>query len=117
MRFEGIETIEQGNKFLNDRYMDLWNNRFAVHPASDYNAHRSAAGYDLKAIFSVQIQRTVRNDYTISLDNKVYQIEGSDLTGLRRNKVIVEKRLNGNLRLRFKGRYHVFHMIEDKKGR
>jgi transposase InsO family protein len=111
MKFEGIQTIEQGNEFLSGTYFDLWNNRFAIEPLSGYDAHRPITGFDLNAIFSIQVTRTVRNDYTISLDNKLYQIDENDRTGLRRSKVIVEKRLDGTLRIRHKGHYYRFYSI------
>jgi hypothetical protein len=114
MKFDGIKDIETANKFLLDTYLNLWNKYFYVEPVSDFDAHRPATGYNLKSIFSIQVERTVRNDYTISLDNKIYQLEGKDLTGLKRNKVVIEKRLDGSLRVRFKGRYIFSHQVADK---
>lgn len=112
LRLAGIGTIEAGNAFLEESYMPLANERFAVQPACSVDAHREARGFDLDAIFSVQERRTVANDYTIRLHNTRYQITQRPLPpGLRRSPVVVEQRLDGSLRLRYRGRYLSFHSV------
>jgi hypothetical protein len=49
------------------------------------------------------------------LRNKHYQIEpGGDLSGLRRAKVLIEKRLDASVHARHDGRYLVIHEIAGK---
>jgi transposase len=113
LRLEGIATIEAANRFLKEQFIPFWNRRFIKEPASPAAAHRSRKGYDLNAILSVQVTRTVRNDYTIQLNNARYQIEKKQVRpGLRKAKVTVELRLDGTMRLRWKNRYLKFHRIE-----
>lgn len=106
MRLEGISTIAESNRYLQEEFLPMWNRRFTVTPASPADAHRPLDGHDLNAILSVQETRTVANDYTLRHGGKLYQLDRSEITvGLRRSKVIVEERLDGRLKLRWRGRY------------
>jgi hypothetical protein len=60
----------------------------------------------LTAILSHVESRQVNNDYTILLDTKIYKILRKDVcTGLRGAVVRVEKRRDGAVAVRFRGRY------------
>ena len=60
---------------------------------------------NLVGILSIHQSRTVANDYTIRLANVIYQLLPPAYPGLRGGKVIVEKRLNGSVGIRFKDHY------------
>jgi transposase len=106
MRLVGISDIEAANEFLERVYLPQHNSSFTEPPACAADAHRSADGFDLAAILSHQETRAVTNDYTISYHNVRYQIaKASALTGLRGSKVIVERRLDGSVHVRFRERY------------
>lgn len=110
MRLAGISTRAAANRFLEEVYLPRVETKFAVAPASAVDAHREGAGCDLEAIFSVQEERRVANDYTVSVDGVAWQIERGEITGgLRRSKVIVERRLDGTMRLRWGDRYLKYH--------
>ncbi len=109
MRLAGICDIETANGFLEEYYMPLVNKRFTVPPTCDTDAHRTADGFDLDAIFSRQDTRVVMNDYTIQFANERYQIpKASAAPGLVGNKVIVEQHLDGSRHLRWRGEYLQF---------
>ena len=106
MRLEGISTIAEANRYLEKEFLPQWNRRFTVKPDSSADAHRPLGGNDLNAILSVQETRTVGNDYTLRHGGKLYQLDSSEITvGLKRSKVIVEERLDGGIKLRWRGRY------------
>ena len=110
MRLLGIATIEAANRFLEEIYLPRLEQKFAIEPASAVDAHRPVKGYDLDAILSVQEARRVRNDYTVQVDGVAWQIERGEIAGgLRQGKVIVERRLDGSLRLRWGDRYLKYH--------
>lgn len=112
LRLRGISTIEAANAYLEAEYVPMLNRRFAVPAASTVDAHRPIRGYDLGAILSVQTVRTVASDYTVRHGGRRYQIERRSITGgLRGGKVIVEERLDGSLRLRFRNRYLHWHEV------
>jgi hypothetical protein len=106
LRLAGAGTMEQANDVLDKTFLPLFNRRFAVKPASVNNAHRPLhASMNLRSILCVQEKRKVANDYTIRLDNMVYQLLPPARPGLRGGWVTVEKRLDGSLHLQFKGKY------------
>ena len=112
LRLRGISDIPSANAYLEAEYEPMLNARFTVPPASSVDAHRPAKGYDLAAILSIQTVRTVANDYTVRHGGRRYQIERRSIAGgLRGSKVIVEERLDGSMRLRFRGRYLRWHEV------
>jgi hypothetical protein len=119
LKIEGISTIEAANDFLDHIYLNKWNTSsdFTVEPLSSYNMHAQKPWLDLDSIFSIHVQRVVSNDYTLRMDNNVYQIERSDKlpANLPRKKVIMEKRLDGSVKVRYKKEYLNITLIESRK--
>jgi transposase-like protein len=112
LRKNNIATIGDANGYLDHEFIPDWNRRFTVEPASHADAHRSRKGFDLHAIFSVQHKRTVANDYTIQHHNARFQILKTSIKpGLRRSRIVVENRLDGSQRLRWKKTYLRFMKI------
>ena len=112
-RLNGINTTAQANQFLKKQFLPMWNLRFTVKPAKQANLHRSRKGFDLDAILSHQHTRTVAKDYTVSFQNQLFLIHRKEVTaGLRGSKVIMEQRLDGSLRMRWKDRYLKFEPVE-----
>jgi len=112
-RLNGISTIAQANEFLKKKFIPMWNLKFTAKPATPANLHRSRKGFDLEAILSRQHTRTVAKDYTISFQNQLLLIHRKEIiAGLRGSKVIMEQRLDGSLRMRWRTRYLKFEPIE-----
>jgi hypothetical protein len=112
LRLRGISTLAGANAYLEAEYVPMLNRRFTVAAASTVDAHRPLNGHDLGAILSVQTVRTAAKDYTVRHGGRRYQIQRRSITGgLRGGRVIVEERLDGTLRLRFRGRYLRFHEV------
>ena len=112
LRLAKATTIEQANEVLETMFLPLFNRRYTVKPASANNAHRPIhQAMDLAAILSVQDTRTVGNDYTFRLDNRVYQLPPPPLPGLRRGQVIIEQRLDGSMHVRFQKHYLTFQIV------
>ena len=110
LRLAGATTMEQANEVLAGTFLSWFNRSRTVKPASGNNAHRPLHGsMDLAAILSIQDRRTVANDYTIRLDNQVYQLLKPALPGQRGGRVTVERRLDGTLHIRFKKTYLAYH--------
>jgi len=106
LRLRRLSTIEEANRFLEAEYTPMCNRRFAVPAVSSVDAHRRLTGFDLKAILSHQELRVVANDYTVQYRGQKWQIlRQSHGGGLRRAKVTVEHRLDGSVKLRWRGKY------------
>jgi transposase len=104
LRLAGATTMEEANAVLENVFLAWFNRHKTVRAASANHAHRPLhSSMNLAAILSIQEKRKVANDYTIRLDNQVYQLLPPALPGLRGGMVTVERRLDGSLRLRFQG--------------
>lgn len=72
-----VTTIATGNVFLRS-WIPAFNKRFMVAPASTQSAYRAVSNHlPLALIFSIQEDRVVRSDNTISFAGKDYLIEAS----------------------------------------
>ena len=68
----GVKTIEEGNRFLAS-WLPGFNRKFSVHPASPKSAYRPLPNHlRLSLIFSIQEERMVRSDNTISFRGQEY---------------------------------------------
>jgi transposase len=98
MRLKDIKTKEEANAFLKG-YLPRYNERFGVCPANEADAHVTLPRQvDLNRYLCIKTERTIRNDNTIALDGRLYQLE--ERGG---KKVVVEERLDGSLRMISKG--------------
>jgi transposase len=98
MRLRGISTKEEANAFL-EEYLPRYNERFKVCPANETDVHVKLPNQvDLSRYLCIKTERTIRNDNTIALDGRLYQIE--ERGG---KKAVVEERLDGSLRIISRG--------------
>jgi hypothetical protein len=107
LRLSKVSTLKDANAFLENEYWPEWNMHFA-RPVADFpNHHRALTPQlDLSAILSHVEERVIGNDYTFSFAGRRYQIARAELqAGMRRQRVRVELRLNGELMARYQGRY------------
>ena len=109
MRVAGVATIEEANRFLEEHWIPFWNEHFAVAPADPLDAHRPLPpDADLEALFADTAARVVGRDFTVRWKNAFWQIgqEEAVAAGVRPgSRIVVERRLSGELRLRHGGRY------------
>jgi hypothetical protein len=107
LRLAKISTMEAANEFLEKEYWPEWNEHFASPVADFANHHRPLTPQlNLESILSHVEERVIGNDYTFSFAGHRYQIQRADLqAGMRRQRVRVELRLDGDLHACYQGRY------------
>ena len=107
LRLAGVSTMEAANEYLEKEYWPEWNERFASPVADFANHHRPLPPQmDLESILSHVEERVIGNDYTFSFAGHRYQIQRADVqAGMRRQRVRVELRLDGDLQACYQGRY------------
>jgi hypothetical protein len=95
MRLVRINSVERANEFLIN-YLPTFNKKFKVKAVSEVDVHQSALpARELDKIFCIREERTVRNDFTIAYNGKLYQIKDA----IRTKKVTVEERMDGSLHI------------------
>jgi transposase len=100
LRLSGITTLEEANRFLEERYVAEFNARFAGAAAEEGTAFVPCTRTDLDRVFCLQHERAVARDNTVSFARLSLQIERqrwrSTLSGCR---VTVYEHLDGTLSL------------------
>jgi hypothetical protein len=111
MRLAELTTLEAANRFLQITFWPFWNQRFAVPPARNSDAHRRLErGHRLEEILSVRAARMVGSDHTVMWKGQRWGVRRQDVcAGLRGARAEIEKRLDGRHWLRFRGRYLPLH--------
>jgi len=102
LRLRGIVDLERANEFLRNEYIGEFNSRFAVAAAQKGTAFVRAQRKDLDWVFSTQHERTVGNDNTVSLDNRVLQLNKTRWRNtLAAQSVVVHEHLDGRVSIRY----------------
>ena len=71
----GVTTLEEANRVLADGFTDGLNDRFAVAPADALDYHRPLhKAVDLDDVFCHEEHRVLQNDWTVSHENRQYQV-------------------------------------------
>lgn len=119
LRVAGARTLDEANHYLETEFLPWWNQHLTVLPASAADAHRPLGPeHDLAAALSSVETRQVGNDYTIQFYGQLWRIGSSSIVaGLRGAAVRVEKRLDGQLHVRFRDRYLAISRITEKPSR
>jgi len=110
MRLRGIRTLEEANAFL-EEYLPIYNRRFSVSPKEKGDLHRPLGReLDLDAILCKKTERTLRNDFTVTHNSKLYQVNQT----IQASKVMVQDRIDGSLRIYYKDRALRFREITER---
>jgi len=111
LRLRGISSIDEANEFLDSQYLREFNRKFSIKASNKGNLHRPIPqGTDLKKILCIRTERTVRNDFTISHNGKLYQIEEA----ITSKKVTVEEHINGTMKITNNGKSVKFRSIQQR---
>src|SRR6202140_13494 len=75
LRLHGIDSLEEANRFLRERYMAEFNRRFQVGAGERGTSFLPRRGRNLDLTFSLQFERAVNRDNTVSFQHLRLQIE------------------------------------------
>jgi len=102
LRLAGCATLEQANRFLRQHYVAEFNRRFQVAASERGSAFVRCPQRDLERVFSLQFERTVNRDNTVSFQNLTLQIEPVKWRGtLAGCSVTAHQHLDGSLSLSY----------------
>jgi len=109
LRLQNISNIETANKFLQDKFIPDFNNRFAVSPRNPADLHKPLTEKEknnLNSVLSRQTPRVVQNDFTISFKNQWYQLlSNQPVTICKRDQIIVEEHLDYSTHFSLRNKY------------
>lgn len=102
LRLRGLTTVAAANQFLRAQYLREFNQRFMVKAAERGTAFVPLRRKDLNLVFSLQHERVVARDNTVSFANRSWQIERTKLRGtLAGCRVRVHEHLDDTLSITF----------------
>lgn len=109
MRLAGICNIQEANLFL-ESYLPKYNAKFCVEARESADLHRLAPSKSqLEQALCIKTSRTLKNDFTISYQTKIYQIKEN----IRAEKVTVEERLDGTLGFSYQGKSLIWEELKN----
>src|SRR3989339_29619 len=98
MRLREIKTQEEANQFV-EEYLPIFNKKFNVLARGKGNMHmKLPRGTKLSRILCIKNQRSLRNDFTVAHNKKLYQV----VDNIKTKNVMVEESVNGSLKLYYK---------------
>jgi transposase len=101
LRLAGIASLEGANAFLRECYIAGFNEKFAVAAAENGTAFRRTGRSDLNWIFTVQSERVVAKDNTVTIGEKNWQLEKSRFrSSLAGCTVTIHEHLDGTVSVR-----------------
>jgi transposase len=102
LRLAEIQTVEQANRFLRERYIAEFNAKFTVAAAQKGTAFRRSSRTDLDWIFTVQIERVVAKDNTVAIAERSWQLDKSRFRNtLAGATVTIHEHLDGTVSIRW----------------
>lgn len=106
LRIARVRSLEGANRFLDEFFLEYWQQHFTVPPREPRDAHRPLGKVDLDSVLCRREQRQVTSDYTLSVHGQRWAIPREQvLPGLRKARVLVEERLDGSRWVRFRGHH------------
>ena len=102
LRLAGIDTVEEANRFLRERYVAEFNEKFTVAAKEKGTAFRKTSRSDLNWIFTVQTERVVAKDNTVAIADRHWQLEKSRFRNtLAGCTVTIHEHLDGTVSIRY----------------
>lgn len=117
LKLHKISSIEGANRYLHNMFIPKFNERFCRDPKDPEPAWRVIPGeINLESVFSIKEQRTVMSDNTISWRSRIFQIlPNKHRISFAKAKVVVEKRLDDSIHIRYKDQYLRFKELSYDK--
>jgi transposase len=101
-RLAGIKDLAAANRFLEEQYIQEFNKKFTVPAAEKGTAFRKCTRTDLESVFTVQTERVVAKDNTVTVGDRRWQLDKSQFRStLAGCVVMVHDHLDGSVSVRY----------------
>jgi hypothetical protein len=118
IRLKNVDTIDEANRYLIEEFIPKFNKQFAVVTKKKANLHRKLSEKqrnELDKILSIYSERVINNDYTVRFKNNYYQLkEIQNTTVYKRDRVIMEEHLNGEVKISIRDKYLDYFLLPEK---
>ena len=117
LKLYNIKTLKAANQYLEDKFLNKINHKFAHAPEAMCDSHRDPTSYgDLDQIICWRYRRQLKNNWTIQLERQHYQVEKpTQTTALAPMAMILIKRhLDGAMRLWHEDKELTYRSLEVK---
>src|SRR6266436_5520812 len=102
LRAQQLKTLEQANRFLREQYVRDFNQRFSKPASEKGSAFVPLRRKDLDLVFSLQHERVVARDNTVSFANQIWQLERCKLRAtLAGCRVTIHEHLDQTISITF----------------
>ena len=93
-----LEKIDEANLFLQTKYLEKHNSKFALKPELEQNLHRSIEGFNLDSIFCYKEKRIMQNDFVVSYKTRLLSLHKDQRTAIYpKDKIIIHELLDHKL--------------------
>jgi len=116
LKLLGITTLEQANAYLEKKFLTSLNELIGQVPASGVNMHRAVPrGVPLDDVLCHREPRTVGQDWCVSYDSRILQIDKKhQALALAGKRIDVIERADGTLKLMYQERPLVFTQMAQR---
>ena len=119
MRLKKISTLEGANRYLDEEFLSAMNEQFSVEAREQTDVHRRVPqGTKLDHVLCFEEERVVQNDWTISWQNRHFQLrEQHRKLSLSKKRIMVSERLDGTLRMTYRNRELLWDELTERPTR
>ncbi len=115
LKINGIKTIETANEYMQNIYIQRHNAKFAVKPYKKENVHKTIDGYKLDEILCLKNERILQNNFVISYNKRLFQLEKEQKAILfPKNRIVITEQLNSKIILSIRKIKLNFHEVFER---
>ena len=104
LRLAGVSTIGAANVFVQGKYLEQHNAKFAIEAADPVDVHRPIVGYNLEEILCKKERRVLQNDFIVAYNKRLFQLTEQQKAVIRpKEEIIVSEHLDGKTSLWIRG--------------
>ena len=116
MRLRDISSIEEGNRYLEEEFIETHNKQFGKVPIDPQNGHKALKPEEnLERILATLETRSISKNLTIQYNNQIYQLKTNTPNRMRYKKVITIERPGEALIIEYQGREVPYILWEEHK--
>jgi transposase len=102
LRLASITTLDEANRFLRQRYIVEFNQKFTTKAVERGTAFRPSTRKDLDWVFSIQTERVVAKDNTVAIRDQWWQLDKTRWRyTLAGQTVTIHQHLDGTVSIRY----------------